>query len=199
MPLLVAPALSAGTVRDLDQPRLMVDDELELRSWRSGDAAVVQIAFDCPDIQRWHVRRLDTLEEAREWTAQWEKRWTAEDAASWAIADTNDEPVGQVGLRNISLAEGSAQLSYWVTPAARGRAAAARAVEAVRSWAFDSIGFNRLGIQHSTANTASCRVAAKTGFVLEGTLRQAIRHADGWHDWHVHGRLRSDDRSTAPA
>jgi RimJ/RimL family protein N-acetyltransferase len=79
-----------------------------------------------------------------------------------------------------------------VTPAARGRGVAARAVQALTGWAFGTIRFNRLGIQHSTANMASCRVAARTGFLLEGTLRQAIKHADGWHDWHIHGRLRSD-------
>jgi RimJ/RimL family protein N-acetyltransferase len=192
MPLLVDPALSPGTLRDLDQPHLTTDDGLELRPWRSGDAAMVQAAFGCPNIQRWHVRRLDTLEETGEWIAQWQQRWTDETAASWAVVDGAGEPVGQVGLREISLTGGSAQFSYWVAPGARGRAVAARAVEAVRRWAFDEIGFNRLGIQHSTGNEASCKVAGRTGFVLEGTLRQAIRHADGWHDWHLHGRLRSD-------
>lgn len=191
MPLLVSPALPAGTLRDLEQPHLTVDDELTLRPWLRTDAPMVQAAFDCPNIQRWHVRRLDTLDEAVEWTAQWKQRWTDEGAASWAIV-AGDEPVGQVGLREISLTEASAGLSYWVAPHARGKAVAVRAVETVRSWAFEELGFNRLNIQHSTANDASCRVAAKTGFPLEGTLRQAIKHADGWHDWHLHGRLRAD-------
>jgi ribosomal-protein-alanine N-acetyltransferase len=63
---------------------------------------------------------------------------------------------------------------------------------ALSAWAFDVIGFNRLGIQHSTSNSASCRVAERAGFRAQGTLRQAIKHAGGWHDWHVHGRLRTD-------
>ena len=154
---------------------------------------MVQAAFGCPDIQRWHVRRLDSIEEAGEWTAQWKQRWSDDDAASWAIVDGDDKPLGQVGLRAISLTEASAGISYWVAPAARGRGLAARAVETISGWAFEEIGFNRLNIQHSTENLASCRVADKTGFVLEGTLRQAIRHVDGWHDWHLHGRLRGDN------
>lgn len=192
MPLLTGPALPPGTLRDLEQPLLTVDDELRLRPWNSMDAAMVRAAFDCPDIQRWHVRRLDSLEEAGDWTAQWKQRWSDESAASWAVVDGEDQPLGQVGLRAISLTEGSAGFSYWVAPGSRGRGLAARAVEAVRRWAFEEIGFNRLGIQHSTENLASCRVADKTGFGLEGTLRQAAKHADGWHDWHIHGRLRSD-------
>ncbi|NEA35759.1 GNAT family N-acetyltransferase [Streptomyces sp. SID13031] len=192
MPVLVDPALPAGTLRDLEQPHLTVDEELVLRPWSAADAPMVQTAFSCPDIQRWHVRRLDTPEEAVEWTAQWQSRWAADEAASWAVVDSDNEPLGQVGLRSISLTEASAGVSYWVLPAARGRGLAARAVRSMQVWAFGELGFNRLDIQHSTRNEASCKVAGKTGFALEGTLRQAIQHADGWHDWHVHGRIRSD-------
>ena len=192
MPLLVDPALPQGTLRDTAQPRLATYGGLVLRPWHRSDAASVRNAFACPDIQRWHVRRFDTLEEAGDWAGQWADRWDSEEAASWAVVDGDDQPLGQVGLRNISLAEGSAALSYWVTPAARGRAIAAGSVNALSAWAFGLIGFNRLGIQHSTTNTASCRVAERTGFRVEGTLRRAIKHADGWHDWHIHGRLRTD-------
>jgi RimJ/RimL family protein N-acetyltransferase len=192
MPVLVDPALPAGTLRDSVQPWLTVDGELRLRPWGVDDAEVVRAAFGCPEIQRWHVRRLDAVDEAVEWTAQWEARWAAEEAVSWAVIDGDNNPLGQVGLRSISLVEGSAGISYWVVPAARGRGIAARAVQAVCGWAFDEVGFNRLDIQHSVGNHASCKVAGQSGFVAEGTLRQAIQHADGWHDWHVHGRLRTD-------
>jgi RimJ/RimL family protein N-acetyltransferase len=192
VPLLVDPALPDGTLRAATQPHLTTNDGLILRAWQHDDAGAVQTAFACPDIQRWHVRRLDTLEEAGEWVEQWPARWNAETAASWAVTSDGHQVLGQVGLRDISLAEGSASLSYWVTPAARGRSVAASSVEALTAWAFESIGFNRLSIQHSTANTASCRVAERSGYRVEGTLRQAIKHADGWHDWHLHGRLHTD-------
>ena len=45
---------------------------------------------------------------------------------------------------------------------------------------------------HSVANHASCRVATKSGFPLEGTHRRALLHTDGWHDMHLHARLRDD-------
>ncbi|MDX6263405.1 MAG: hypothetical protein QOH84_5093 [Kribbellaceae bacterium] len=190
MPVLVEPALLTGILRDNEQPRLKTDG-LVLRPWRAADAPMVRAAFDCPDIQRWHVRRLDTPEEAVEWTEQWPLRWAADEAVSWAV-DVDGDPVGQVGLRGISLDQASAGVSYWTVPGARGRGIAGRAVQAMLAWAFDDIGFNRLELHHSTVNEASCRVAEKTGFAAEGTLRQAIQHADGWHDWHIHGRLRTD-------
>ncbi len=67
MPLLVDPALPRGTLRDAAQPRLATSDGLVLRPWQGSDAAAVWTAFACPDIQRWHVRRFDTLEEAGDW------------------------------------------------------------------------------------------------------------------------------------
>ncbi|HWD83152.1 MAG TPA: GNAT family N-acetyltransferase [Kribbella sp.] len=190
MPLLVEPALPVGVLRDAAQPHLRADG-LILRPWQQADAAAVRTAFACPDIQRWHVRRLDDLAEAREWIDQWTGRWNAETAASWAATDEAGQVLGQIGLRSISLDEATASVSYWVTPSARGHAVSARSVEALAAWAF-GLGFHRLAIGHSTANTASCRVAGRTGFELEGTLRQAIKHADGWHDWHLHGRLHTD-------
>lgn len=99
------------------------------------------------------------------------------------------QPIGQVGLREVSLFEASAVLSYWVLPAARGAGVAVRAARTLTRWAFDVVGLQRLGLHHSTANHASCRVADKLGFGLEGTLRGAVRHADGRHDVHVHACL----------
>ncbi|WP_112240257.1 GNAT family N-acetyltransferase [Kribbella monticola] len=195
MPLLVEPALPEGTLRDGAQPQLATSDGLVLRPWRAGDAPVVQQAFSCPDIQRWHVRRLDSLDEAVEWTRQWAGHWDTESSASWAVVDSDDQPLGQIGLRNISLAEASADLSYWVIPAARGRSIATQSVNALSAWSFGHLGFHRLSIHHSTANTASCKVAERTGYPLEGMMRQAIKHADGWHDWHLHGRLATDHQS----
>jgi RimJ/RimL family protein N-acetyltransferase len=38
-------------------------------------------------------------------------------------------------------------------------------------------------------NEISCRVAVRVGFPLEGTMRSALLHDDGWHDMHVHARV----------
>jgi [ribosomal protein S5]-alanine N-acetyltransferase len=184
----VDPCLPAGSLNALAQPRLSVDDRVALRPWRATDAEAVVHAFECPDIQRWHVRRMDTRGEALDWIAWWSVRWHDESAASWAIT-RDDRPIGQTGLRHISLFEGSAALSYWVLPGARGAGIASRAAQTLTGWAFDVLGLHRLSLEHSTANTASCRVAARLGFAVEGTLRGSARHADGWHDMHQHGRL----------
>jgi RimJ/RimL family protein N-acetyltransferase len=85
-----------------------------------------------------------------------------------------------------------AEVAYWTTRAARGRGVAPRATTALTRWAFDEIGFHRLELMHATANEASCRVAGKAGFALEGTKRSAVLHQDGWHDMHLHARVQGD-------
>jgi ribosomal-protein-alanine N-acetyltransferase len=168
-----------------------LDDHLILRPWRASDAAIVKAAFDCPDIQRWHTLRLDADAEALDWIAGWRQHWHKEKAASWAVAGRGDDrPVGQIGLRGISLFEAQAGISYWMMPAARGKGIAALALQAVTSWSFDTLGLNRLHLRHSAANLASCGVATKAGYDVEGMMRRSMRHADGWHDMHLHARLK---------
>ncbi|GAA3257045.1 hypothetical protein ACFO1B_48540 [Dactylosporangium siamense] len=67
MPRLVAPALPAGALRAIAQPRIAVDDELMLRPWRADDADLVRTAFTTPDIQRWHMRSIDGDAEVQQW------------------------------------------------------------------------------------------------------------------------------------
>lgn len=138
------------------------------------------------------MRRLDDLDEAGAWITSWPGRWAEEKDASWAIVGNLDEPIGQAGLRNISLFEAHAAVSYWMIPGARGQGVAVRALQAVTRWSFETLGLHRLSLQHSTSNVASCRVAMKAEFAFEGTQRGSMLHADGWHDGHVHSRLRTD-------
>jgi RimJ/RimL family protein N-acetyltransferase len=192
VPALVGPALPAGTLRGLPQPRLTVDGELVLRPWQPRDVAAVREAFAVPDIRHWHMRRIDDDDEALRWISDWRTRWDDERDAGWAVTRADDRVVGQVSLRAVMLFAAQAQLSSWVLPAARGTAVAARATRCVVRWAFDVLGLHRLFVVHSTGNPASCRIAVTAGFRLEGTLRDYMLHADGWHDVHMHGRLRTD-------
>ena len=60
---------------------MTVADDVLLRPWRLGDAQAVMDAFQDAAIQRWHVRRADSLAEAREWIEDWRGGWAAESSA----------------------------------------------------------------------------------------------------------------------
>jgi RimJ/RimL family protein N-acetyltransferase len=172
---------------------LAVDDHLALRPWRADDAGAIRAAFAAPDIQRWHMRSIDSDEEARRWADTWTTSWQDESDAGWAIVRTSDDhAIDQVSLRTLALFAAQGQLSYWVTPAARGAHVATRATHVITQWAFEVLRLHRVFLLHSTRNPASCRVALSSGFLAEGTLRGYMLHADGWHDMHLHARLDTD-------
>jgi len=126
-----------------------------------------------------------------DWIDSWPARWRKETDAAWAVSVAG-AVVGQVGLRHVDLDQGSAAVSYWVLPQARNRHVARRALGVLAYWSFETLGLHRLALSHSAANPASCRVAQHAGFAAEGTKRGEGRHADGWHDMHLHARLLTD-------
>ncbi|MFJ9902901.1 GNAT family N-acetyltransferase [Streptomyces sp. NPDC101152] len=193
MPFTADVVLSPGALSRAPQPLLPTGDGLVLRPWHAEDAPAVHQAFQDPLMHQWHIRASDSEEEAAGWVAEWVKEWKGERTAQWAVADAEtDRLLGRVALLDMSLAGGVAKVAYWTTAPARGQGVAARATTTLTRWAFDEIGFHRLELLHATANHASCRVATKTGFALEGTKRSAALHQDGWHDMHLHARVCDD-------
>ena len=173
-----------------EQPALRAPCGLCLRPWRATDAADVVKAFQDPAIQRWHLLRVTTEEQARQWIELRQRSWSAELGANWAVAnDATDSIVGRVGLRRVSLSTGEAELTYWVLPKERGRGIAVHAVNELSRWCLEDLQLHRLTIAHSTANGASCRVAIKASFIYEGTMLSQVKHTDGWHDMHLHARI----------
>lgn len=193
MPPLVPPWVPPGRMAALGQPVIDLPGDLVLRPFDGGDVDAVLAAYTDPDIQRWHHLHLTSRDEAWAWIDQWGRAWQTEREGSWAVASRSTGTVaGRLGLRHVDLAEGWAELTFWVRPAYRQRGVAAAAVGAGADWLFGSLGLHRLEISHSVANDRSCRAAERAGFRAEGVRRGAQRHADGWHDVHLHARLASD-------
>lgn len=173
-------------MKNRDQPDLIVDDRWLLRPWTTADKEVVASAYSDLAIQLWIRRSLD-VREAEESIAKWNWDWREEVGAYWALVRRDDSSVvGWVALVILDLEAGLGEVAYWVVAGARGCGAASFATAKVVGWAVDELGLHRIELHHSVHNLASCRVAAKAGFELEGTQRSALLHQDGWHDMHTH-------------
>ena len=200
VPSLMPPAIAAGSLSRSAHPSIPVGANAVLRPWVAADAEAVVDAFRDPDIQRWHVRRADSVDEARQWINAWQAGWADEAQLNWALVErASDSLMGRVSLKGVDLHDGAAGMAYWMVPAFRGRGLCSQAVHELSQWAFNDVGFHRIGLAHSLANPTSCRVAVKAGFREEGIRRSAALHADGWHDMHVHARLADHTLSSQPA
>ncbi|MBU2666118.1 GNAT family N-acetyltransferase [Actinoplanes bogorensis] len=187
MAITTLPALPIGAFSALAQPVLTAEN-VTLRPWTIRDVDAVLQGYGDSSIQHWHVRSM-TPAEARAWIEHWPGRWAQDSGAGWAL-EVGGEVAGQLSMRHVDLHEGRVEWSYWVLPAARGKGVATTALIAATEWVF-SVGVHRAELDHSSRNEASCRVATKAGYLAEGTARQRGLHSDGWHDMHLHARLRS--------
>lgn len=166
-------------------------DGVLLREVLEDDHARVLEAFGDGRTALWNPGPT-TLAGVEEW-ARGRNDWDGTHA-SWLVADPHtDDVLGAVSLFKIDLDQGDAEVGYWVAPWGRGRGVAASAVRSAAAYGFGALVLRRLHLFHAVENPASCGVARKAGFLLEGTLRESYRYADGrFHDEHLHARLATD-------
>jgi RimJ/RimL family protein N-acetyltransferase len=189
--------------RQLLEPVHLSAGSLYLRPVEAADEPAVAAALRDPGIIRWNtgvsIARAPEAQRAAMWLRVREQGWASGTAAHFAIADaTTGALLGTVGIRDINRLPEQALASYWTAPEARGRGVAPRALDVLSRWAFaprdaGGLGLHRLTLDHAVENTASCRVAEKAGFTLEGTMRGSFLAYDGRrYDSHLHARLATD-------
>jgi RimJ/RimL family protein N-acetyltransferase/GrpB-like predicted nucleotidyltransferase (UPF0157 family) len=113
---------------------------------------------------------------------------------SWVIARAeSDRAVGSVGLWLDHSDDGRASIGYWVVPSDRGAGAAGRALAAVSTFAFETLGVPRLELSIEPSNTASIRAAERGGFRREGLRRAGETVGAERRNMWMYARLRDDD------
>ena len=180
-----------------------------VRPWRPSDAPVLLAASADPELARqFGGVRFDDVAAAEAFIGA-TYRFDGH-ARYWAIvADVVDvadgragsdgagsggagaRVVGCVGVTAIEHTHGTAWVSYWLTPEARGRGLATCALAAAAEDAF-ALGLHRLELGHRTNNPASCAVATRAGFRAEGVEREKLRYGDDRFDVETHARLATD-------
>jgi RimJ/RimL family protein N-acetyltransferase len=164
----------------------LTDGVVVLRSWRADDVPALVAALADPEVSRW-IDRIPfpyTEADARRFVA-------APDGYAIAV---DGELLGACGVHWSDSGQGVAAVGYWLRPEARGRGAATRATRLVAEWVLGGLGFERLELRADPENAASCRVAERCGFRLDGTLRSVRYNARQKRriDLRVYSLLRSE-------
>ncbi len=167
----------------------------QLRPPDPAEAADVLAMLQDPLTARWNPAPSVVDEaSARDWCVRGAD-WSDGTHASFSVLEgTTGRLVGNISLWRVDLLDQrSAAVGYRTAPWARSRGVATTSLGAVTRWAFGALGLDRIELPHDPANRASCRVAEKAGYLLEGTLRMSYRLGDGRRvDEHLHARLATD-------
>lgn len=151
----------------------LADGVIALRALRADDASAITAACQDREIQRW-VPLLPipyTDADARGFILMSLQAWHDGTGCEFAIVDATDGRfLGAAGLHLGANARRRA-IGYWVSPHARRRGVASRAVRLLSRWAFERLGTERLGLWTLPGNVASQAVAEKGGFRFEGLVR----------------------------
>lgn len=121
--------------------------------------------------------------------------WESGQELTWAVRDPADHRVlGMIGLRVEG--DGSAEVGFWLAAEARGRGLMSSAVRLAVSHAFapDGLALARVLWYAHVGNWASRRVAWRTGFRFEGTVRSHLVQRGERRDAWVATLMRDDPR-----
>lgn len=170
---------------------------------RPIEADIPDIALACadPETQEWLPGLPAPYDEAvaREFVTRLAPELWQRGGRTWSVVDAGTgRLLGNVGLPRVALADGVAEVGYWVAPWARRQRVASRAAAAAASYAFGQ-GMGRVELMTDCLNTASQRTAIAAGFTYEATRVSAARRRDGSRgDLFAWRRLPDDPAGPSP-
>lgn len=131
----------------------------------------------------WELAELEKIYD--EWSV-------APDRLVWVVVDNNTELiVGEAVLSNLDTANRSCGYRIWIS-GARDRGLGTETTRLIMRYAFEDQGLNRVDLEVYDFNPRARHVYEKVGFVVEGTLRQALRFNREWVDAHIMSILASE-------
>lgn len=173
MPVITTPRLICSPVEEQDWPfylSLQQDPDVMKFVANQRPIAVIREAFE-PRLQHWSPG-------SDHWLCL-----IVRDAAS-------QKPLGAIGY--IHRENDCAEVGFLFAPEAQGQGYGYESLRALCDFAFEQGGIRRLTATVTAGNIASRRLLEKTGFVLEGELRESFWLSGGWHNDWVFGLLKHE-------
>ena len=131
------------------------------------------------------------IQESKSWLTAQVQAFQQRTSFEFAIVSVTGAYLGGCGLNQIDALNKRANLGYWVRSSATGHGVATAAVKLTRDWGFEETDLVRLEVLIAVNNTASRRVAEKSGAVYEGILRSRLLVHGTRHDAAMYAFIRS--------
>ncbi len=172
--------------------RFTLDGGYSLRSLEEGDVTELHavVAANREHLARWMPWATEqTAQQTLEFIRATRRQVDRNDGFQTAIVDDSDRIVGVIGFHGVSRRDLSAELGYWLAADTQGRGVMTAAASTLVDHAFSVLGLNRVEIRVAVGNARSRAIPERLGFKAEGTLREAERVGDRYHDVVVYAML----------
>jgi len=154
---------------DLPRPIRLTDGPVALRPAEVRDVPAITEACQDPEIARWtRVPSPYREEHARAWVGAQPEEATV---SLLAVGADSDELLGAVGLIEVNLGQGRAEIGFWAAPWARRGGVASRSVRLLGRCSFEALDLARVQALTRRENEASQWTLERAAFVREGLLR----------------------------
>jgi RimJ/RimL family protein N-acetyltransferase len=182
----------------LTVPHELRDDDVVASLMEAGDASDFVLGTRDPAVARFAYARSYDEDEAREYIEDINStRRERGEAIQFSLRDAvTDEFLGCLLFAGIDWDRATANLGFWLVPAARGRGIMRRTILLGFDW-ITGLGVERVAAQTDVANVAAQRAMEAAGFTREGVLRGANPGLDGRVDYVAYARLVTDPSPSA--
>jgi ribosomal-protein-alanine N-acetyltransferase len=164
-----------------------------LRKIQPADQPFIFEGLSHPQVIPHYGVQYKTLEETT-LQMQYYSRLSKEQTGTWwKIVDrATFEKVGAIGYNNFSVQHNKCEIGYWLLPPYWRKGIIAETLAAMLAYLFDIKKVNRIEALVEEGNTASCKVAQKAGFTLEGVLRDYERKDNRYISLRLYSLLAAD-------
>jgi RimJ/RimL family protein N-acetyltransferase len=156
-------------------------ERVRLRPLTDDDVPLLARLLNDPDVRYWthlseDTEEMLTLEAHRE---RYERMRDDQNQLCWCIETADGEPIGELGLLDIRLPHGRAELGISIDKAFWSRGYGTEAIRLVLRYAFGDLALRRVSLITDEDNQRGIRCYEKCGFVREGLLRaHRLRHGE---------------------
>jgi RimJ/RimL family protein N-acetyltransferase len=102
--------------------------------------------------------------------------------ADLVVVGPDDRPIGLVSLWDRTIPHEAAEISIWLGQGHRNAGLGTEALRLSLRYAFDQLKLHKVYLRVLDFNARAVRAYEKSGFKVEGTLREEMRVDGAWHD-----------------
>ncbi len=179
----------------LDFPESFDTERLTIRAPQWGDGIRVNEAIveSISELKPWlpFAQTIPTLEESEINTRKHRLNFlTRTDMILYIIDKYTGHFIGSSGLHQIDWENRTFEIGYWLRTTCTGKGYMTEVVEGITQFAIHHLQANRLEIRCDARNISSAQVAKRTGFTLEGVLRNNKMYEEEWISTMIFAKVR---------